>query len=430
MKLMLAKGTRDFSPEEKIVRDEIMSVLRETCEVFGFSPVETPIFERYETLAAKFAAGENSDCMQETFKLSDQGDRKLGLRYDLTVPFCRYMAMNKAIKKPFKKYMYGEVFRDGPLKKGRYRQFTQFDPDIVGCKSMIADAEILALADMAFRKLGSKFYIDVNNKKILIGVLEDTGIKEKDYASVLISVDKLKKIGVKGVKEELLAKDLVEKQVNKILNSFEKESTNKKTLDKLKKSMKSSIGKEGLKELEEMFNFLKKFGIKSVNFEPALARGLGYYTGTIFEAFLKDSKIKSSVAGGGRYDKMIGDFIGGKEEVPAVGISFGVEVIIESMREKRNFDRKTVAEVYVIPVGIFDNALGVVGELREKGVKTDVDLLNRGLSKNLKYASSYGIPYVLFVGEEEFKKKKFKLRNMKTGSERMLSLSEVVKKVK
>jgi len=430
MKLKLAKGTRDFSPEEKIARDEILVLLREVCEIYGFSPIETPIFERYETLAAKFTAGEESDAMKETFKLSDQGKRKLALRYDLTVPFSRYVAMNKDIKMPMKKYMEGEVFRDGPIKIGRYRQFTQFDPDVVGCKGMIADAEILALADAVFKKLDLKFYIELNNKKILEGVMADAGIKEKDWRSVIISIDKLKKIGSKGVSEELRNKDLSEKQIKKILDALNKESTNKKSLDKLKSLMKSEVGKEGLKEVEDILKYLKNFGVKSVVFEPSLARGLAYYTGPIFEAYVKDSKIRSSAAGGGRYDKMIGDFIGSKNEVPAVGISFGVEVLIEVMKEKNRLEKKIVSELYVIPIGVFDKSLKIVKELREKGVKTDLDLLNRGISKSMKYASSYKIPYVLFVGEDELKKGKFKLKNMQTGKEVMLSLDGVVKKIK
>ncbi len=428
MKLKLAKGTRDFSPEEKIARDEILVLLREVCELFGFSPLETPIFERYETLAAKFTAGNESDAMKETFKLTDQGKRKLALRYDLTVPFSRYVAMNKDIKMPMKKYMEGEVFRDGPIKIGRYRQFTQFDPDVVGCKSMIAEAELLALADTAFKKLNLKFYIQLNNKKILEGVLEDVGIKEKVWSTVIISIDKLKKIGEKGVAEELRNKDISEKQIKKILNALKKESTNKKSLDYLKSLMKSETGKEGLREVEEILKYLKKFGVKSVVFEPSLARGLGYYTGPIYEVFLKDSKITSSAAAGGRYDKMIGDFIGSKNEVPAVGLSFGVEVLIEAMKEKNRIDKKIVSELYVIPIGVFDKCLKIVKELREKGVKTDLDLLNRGVAKSMKYANTYKIPYVLFVGENELKKKKFKLKNMKTGKEEILSLDKVVKK--
>ncbi len=429
MKLELAKGTRDFSPEEKIARDKIMVVLREVCELYGFNPMETPIIERYETLSAKFAAGDESDAMKETFKLEDQGGRKLGLRFDLTVPFSRYMAMNKGMKKPFKKYMYGEVFRDGPIKTGRYRQFTQFDPDVVGCKSMVADAEVLALAETAFTKLGFKFFIELNNKKVLDGLMEDAGISKEECFNVLVSVDKLKKIGEDGVKKELEEKGYDEKVITKILSSFVKGKDNRETLEKLKKIMKSEEGKEGLKEVEDLFNFMECFGVSNVVFEPSLARGLNYYTGTIFEVFLKDSKIKSSVAGGGRFDELIGNYMGGSEEFPAVGFAFGVDVIIEAMREKSKFERKSVVDLFVIPIKCFEEGLKLVTEFRKEGVRADIDLLDRNMSKIMKYVDSYSIPFVVFVGEEELKKKKVKLKEMSTGKEELLSVGEVVKKI-
>ena len=217
MKLKLAKGTRDFSPEEKIARDEILVLLREVCEIYGFSPIETPIFERYETLAAKFTAGEESDAMKETFKLSDQGKRKLALRYDLTVPFSRYVAMNKDIKMPMKKYMEGEVFRDGPIKIGRYRQFTQFDPDVVGCKGMIADAEILALqvatdrqilTNVSISAIDSPYTVPTDISLVYIDTTD--GEVELDFGSIEdVSGRKLMLYGRAGGNEVKLPESLI-----------------------------------------------------------------------------------------------------------------------------------------------------------------------------------------------------------------------------
>lgn len=435
MELQLAKGTRDFLPEEKMVRDQIINTLKEVCEVFGFSPIGTPVIERYETLTVKFAAGEESDAMKEIFKFKDQGERELGLRFDLTVPFSRFIAMNKnSLKMPFKKYIVGEVFRDGPLKAGRYRQFTQFDPDVVGCKEMIADAEVIALADYAFKKLGFEFYIELNNRKLLFGILQDAGIDELERFSVLVSIDKLRKVGESGVKNELKEKLYEDKEINFILDLLKKENTNEKTIKKLKKSIKSFEGQEGIREIEEIFNYLGKFGVRSVVFEPSLARGLNYYTGPIFEVYLKNSSMTGSAAGGGRFDKMIGDFLGTKEEYPAVGFSFGIEVLFEAYKEKNKLEKKTVTDLYVIPIGLFEECFDVVREFRKNGIKVDFDLLRRGVSKNLAYANGYGIPFVAFIGQEELDARKIKLKNMESGEERFVNVEDAVnlitKKVK
>jgi len=226
----LAKGTRDFSPKEKILRDQVLNTLKEVCENYGFSPIETPIIERYETLAAKFAAGEESDALEEIFVSIDNGKRKLGLRFDMTVPFSRFFAMNKGLKMPFKKYLTGEVFRDGPIKTGRYRQFTQFDPDIVGVKGMIADAEILSVVDSIFSKLNLGFFIELNNRKIIEGALESAKISKSKWESATISIDKLKKIGKKGVLKELEKKEV--QGMEPVLDALTKEKTNKETLEK------------------------------------------------------------------------------------------------------------------------------------------------------------------------------------------------------
>ncbi len=426
-KIDLAKGTRDFGPNEKILRDYVLNTIKKVCETYGFSPIETPILERYETLAAKFAAGEESDALKEIFVSTDNGGRKLGLRFDMTVPFSRYIAMNPSIKMPFKKYLEGEVFRDGPIKKGRYRSFRQFDPDIVGVKGMIADAEILAVTDAVFSELGFKFYIEVNNRKVIEGVLEDSGIKKKDWESVTVSIDKLKKIGKKGVTKELSEQGYSKDKIKFILDTLSKDKTNRKTLDKLKSIIKSKIGKQGIQEMGELLDFLEMYKIKSIVFDPSLARGLAYYTGPIYEVLLKESSLTSSAAGGGRYDELIGNYLGTKEIIPATGISFGIEVIIEALKEKNKANKKSVTKLYIIPIKTLKQSLKLAQQLREKSINTDIDLLERGISKNLQYANSYGLPYVVFVGEKELKQGKVKLRDMKSGKEQLLTVKQVIK---
>jgi len=409
---MRAKGTKDINPEEKLKRDYVVSTLKKIFELYGFMPLETPILERYETLSAKFAAGDESDALKETFKLKDQGGRVLGLRYDLTVPLGRFVAMNPQLKMPFKRYQIGKAFRDGPIEKGRVREFWQCDVDTIGVKSMKSDAEILSLVKDAFKALNLEVVIKVNNRKILDSILDYLKIKNKD--GVMISIDKLEKIGVSEVKKELKNKgvDKIDELI-KILNIKGSNKDKIKKLDFLK-------NKEGVDEINELIGYFNDF-----EFDLSLVRGLSYYTGTVFEVVLKDKKLGCSVAGGGRYDNMIGNFMGKKEDVGAVGIAFGLEPISDVVK----FDEKTNVKVYCIPIGCYDKALNIVNELRENKINTDIDLLNKKISKNLDYANKKGIPYVLFIGENELKLGKYKLKDMKSGKEEMLNVKDVVKRL-
>jgi histidyl-tRNA synthetase len=428
--LQLAKGVRDFPPEEKILRDRIINTIKETLEIYGYNPIELPILERYETLAAKYVAGEESDALKEIFVTEDNGKRKLGLRFDLTVPFSRFMGLNPELKMPFKKYITGQVFRDGPLKKGRYREFQQFDPDIVGCTDVIADAETICATEAVFKKLGFDITIEFNDRKLLYGIMKDLNIPENKDFEVIIAIDKLKKIGNAGVEKELLEKGYEKKKIEKLLDYLKTEKSNEDTLSNLKKLVKSDIGKEGLKEIEDMIRYLKAYGVGTAEFSPSLARGLAYYTGPIYEVFIKGSSITGSAAGGGRYDELIGKLQGTNKIIPATGISYGIEVMVESMKEKQKLEEKSVCKVYVIPIKTKEKTIPIVQKLRNAGIKTDFDFMERGISKNLDFANTLGIPYVLFVGEKELAEKKVKLRDMKTGKEDMLSVDEVIKKLK
>ncbi|MBL7147950.1 MAG: histidine--tRNA ligase [Nanoarchaeota archaeon] len=414
MKIQRAKGTKDFPPEEKIKRQYIVDTLRKVFEIYGFQPLETPILERYETLSAKFAAGEGSDALKETFRLKDQGGRQLGLRFDLTVPMSRFIAMNPQLKMPFKRYQIGRCFRDGPVEKERIREFWQCDVDTVGVKSMKADAEILNLVKDAFKALKLKIKIKLNNRKILNSILDYLKIKNKD--SVMITIDKLYKISVSGVKKELKEKKLDDKTITKLMKIINIKGSNQEKFKKLE-FLKDKEGLNELKELNEYFN--------DFEFDVSLARGLSYYTGTVFEVVLEDKSLGCSVAGGGRYDNMIGGFIG-KGEYPAVGIAFGLEPISSVIKFK---ELKSLTKVFVIPINTFKESLKIVQELRRNGINSDIDLLGRGISKNLDYANKLGIPYVVFLGEDELKKGKYKLKDMKTGKEEFLDLDGLVKRL-
>lgn len=417
MAIERAKGVRDFLPEEMILRNEIVAKLKKCFERFGFSPLDTPAIEKLDILASKYAGGE--EILKEVFKFKDQGERELGLRYEFTISLARVIGMNPQLKMPFKVYQIGKVWRDGPIKLGRYREFVQCDCDIIGSKSVLADYECIELASSVFKELGLDVVIKVNNRKILTKMMEYAGIK--DAVSAILSLDKLAKIGWEGVVKELREKDISDSSIKKLREVVEIEGNN---VDKLRKLRKLIGDSEGINEIEELFKYYNK---SNVIFDLSLARGLSYYTGTVFETFLANEDFKSSLSGGGRYDNMISQLVEKSEIVPAVGISFGLEPIIDILGKKES--KKTLTKCYVIPIGDV-NALEVVKELRENGINSEVDIIGRGISKNLDYANSLGIPFVIFIGSDEVKQGKVKLRNMKNGEEKLILLKEAIKELK
>ncbi|MBI2136814.1 histidine--tRNA ligase [Candidatus Woesearchaeota archaeon] len=428
------KGAKDFPPEQKIPRQEIISKLIKIFETFGFSPLDTPVLERFDVLSAKYAGG--AEILKETFKLKDQGDRDLALRYDLTVPLSRFLAMNPNLRLPFKRYQVGEVFRDGPIKAGRLRQFTQSDVDVVGAKTMLADAECVKIAQAFFKEIDVDVIIEINNRKVLDGVLAGLQVPEDKFIDVILAVDKLKKVDLKEIEKELRQKGIKGKLVDELLRIFSTKGTNAEKVEKLRKIIKTNSGIEGLNEIEQLLSYVDQ---KSVEFSISLARGLAYYTGTVFEVFLSEKErmkinFTSSLAAGGRYDKMIGLFIGNNKEYPAVGISFGIEPITEVLKQKKQEKetdvKKTVTQVYVIPIKTIKESLKILEQLRNAGINADMDLNERGISKNLDYASALNIPFVIFVGEKELAEKKVKLRDMKTGKEELLTVKDVLSKLK
>ncbi|MFH1181978.1 MAG: histidine--tRNA ligase [Candidatus Woesearchaeota archaeon] len=419
MELQNAKGTKDVAGQDAILKEKIVSALKEVFSLYGYSPLETPIIEKLDVLTSKYGGGE--EILKETFKLQDQGKRDLGLRYDLTVPMARFIAMNPGLKMPFKRYQIGEVFRDGPIKLGRYRQFTQCDVDIVGIKGMAADAEMIFIAKDAFAKLKLPVVIKVNSRKLLNAIMDYAGIPAEKQEAAILAVDKLDKIGESSVKKELAGKGISAEAARKLFSALKTEGSNSEKLAKVSKLVKNQEGIEDLKEL---------FSIVTSEFEPSLARGLSYYTGTVFEVFLKNSGIKSAVAAGGRYDRMIGQLIESKQDYPAVGISFGVDVIADGLKEKGVSFGETTTRAFVIPIKAFKDAIGVSEKLRNAGINTDMELAGRNVGKALEYANKLQIPFTIFVGEQEVKAGKIKLRIMKSGSEFLTTLEEAIELIK
>lgn len=424
---MSARGTKDFPPEEKILRQKITAMLTGTFELYGFSPLETPMIERFEVLSAKYAGG--AEILKETFRFKDQGDRELGLRYDLTVPLARFVGMNPTLKMPFKRYQIGRVFRDGPIKAGRMREFWQCDVDIVGSSSMLADAQCVQIAQKFFNDLGLKVNIEVSSRKLLDGIIESCEIPEDKRMAVILEIDKLKKVGIDEVQKSIHALGVSNTATERLIEILSTKGSSFEKLEKMKELVNNRKAADGIKELEELFTYIDE---KDVVLNLSLSRGLSYYTGTVFEVFLKDEKMfGSSLAGGGRWDNMIGEFLGSSKKYPAVGISFGLEPItaVLSMVKKEEVVQQTVTKLYMIPINTANECAAIAQELRKAGVNTDMDIMVRGVSKNLEYANRLAIPYVLFVGEDELKQKKYKLRDMKTGKEEMLSAKDVVKRI-
>jgi histidyl-tRNA synthetase len=405
---------RDFPPEEKILRDEVISVLKSVFELYGFSPLETPVVERWEVLSAKYSGGE--EILKETFKLTDQGGRQLGLRYDLTVPLARFVGMNPTIKRPFKRYQIGTVYRDGPIKKGRTREFYQCDADIVGSSSPLADAECVQLALDVFEKLGIDVEVKINNRKVLYELAQAAEIPEELTEAAILSLDKLEKTGPDGVLREMIERGIARASAERFLSGAQDREALKKG--------------EGYRELEPVLSALQD---PRVVWTPSLARGLSYYTGTIYEVYAKNSSVTGSLAAGGRYDNMIGQFLGGSEKIPAVGISFGLEPILEVLKEKHSerIVRKTVTQVYVIPFKtLLAEGRAICQQLRRAGIKADMDFSAKGISDGLKYANAYEIPFVVIVGPDEVAAGKVKLRDMRSGEEKLLTVDEVPHQIK
>lgn len=425
MAIEMAKGVRDFSPEDKILREELINKLTGIFQRYGYSPLETPSIERLDTLTAKFAAGIESDASKEIFKLTDQGNRDLGLRFDLTVPFSRFIAMNPNLKMPFKRYEIGRVFRDGPIKLGRYREFWQCDVDIAGCSSVRAEAELILLALDVFKELNLDAYIEVNNRKVLFGILDYCEIPRELRDSVIISIDKIKKQGFESVKKELLEKGLTNKSIKKIEEVFQVKGTNQEIINTVRNILTSELGLEGINELDELFSYMGFVPQGKIAINLSLARGLTYYTGIVFEGFLKNSKITSSICGGGRYDNLIGLYAENARDYPAVGISFGLEPITDALKILNLEQKKTVTQLYIIPIKTFKESLVISTKIRELGLNVDIDLMERGVSKNLDYANSLKIPFVALIGENELKENKIKLKNMHTGKEELIDLEDV-----
>jgi histidyl-tRNA synthetase len=423
MELQNARGTKDYLPEEMIALNEIMSKLKVYFESAGFNPITTPAIERVEILSAKYAGG--AEILKETFQFEDQGKRKLGLRYDLTVPFSRIIGQNPQLKFPFKRYQMEKVYRDGPVGPGRYREFWQCDIDVVGAKSMKAEAELLSIVQQFFSSYDFQINVMINNRKIMNSILDNFNVDNK--GPVILVLDKFYKLKKEELVKELLDLGYYKDESEKMIDYFEKltKGTNEEIILECEKLIKTDEGKLGIAELKEVFNLSSAYGVTCLKFNPMLARGLSYYTGTVFETIIQNNAITSSVCAGGRFDKMIGDFLESKEEYPAVGISFGVSRIFDALVAAEKIKTiKTVTKILVISLNEDKTAIKTVSALRKNGINAEIDIVGRTIRKNLDYANVMGIPFAAIIGENEAKSGKLMLKNLITGEQKEVTVDE------
>lgn len=407
------KGFRDFLPSEAIAREKAIEKIKKVFRLYGYDPLETPALEYADTLLGKY--GDEADKMLYTF--TDHGGRKVGLRYDQTVPASRVVAQYPDLVKPFKRYQIQNVWRAENTQKGRYREFLQCDADIFGIDSYIADAEILALFGKCYETLGINYKILVNSRGILKKVLEGV-VPQDDVLGVIRVIDKLDKKPENDIRDELSKKGYADKQIEEIfvrLNSIQLSEDKR-----LETTIEIAVD-----------NFLLKR--ENIEFKPTLARGLDYYTGILFEAKATRSDI-GSLGGGGRYDELIGSFSGNK--TPAVGFALGFDRIMDILTLSNN--PKTNATVFVAVIdenndqeGISLFAYSIVSKLRNNGIATDVNLtVNNKIDKQLKYADRKGIPYVVIIGAEEKQSGKLTLKDFKNQMEEKLTLDQLISKLK
>lgn len=449
----LPKGTRDFSPAEVAKRGYIINIIKKNFEKFGYQPIETPSFENSETLMGKY--GEEGDRL--IFKILNSGDylakadekfltnkdslrltaqiSEKALRYDLTVPFARYVVQHQnELEFPFKRYQIQPVWRADRPQKGRFREFYQCDADVIGSKSLWQEVELVQLYDTVFSELGLEgTTIKINNRKILSGIAEVIGAKDK-LIDFTVALDKLDKIGEDGVKKEMLEKGISEEAIEKASVLFDFSGTNSGKLDKLSGLLKTSEeGTKGVEELRFIFDTIEKLGLdKSIlTIDVTLARGLNYYTGAIFE--VQAPKVAmGSVGGGGRYDDLTGIF--GLKNMSGVGISFGLDRIYLVLEELNLFPENVAQTSRVLFTNFGDNealyAMQAISALRKNGIKAEFYPDNTKLGKQFQFAEKKGIPFVVIAGETEIKNKVYNLKDLSSGEQVSVSLKKLIEKLK
>lgn len=401
----ILKGTKDTTPKEKIQENKILYIIKKNFEKYGFRPFDTPMIELMKTLTYKY--DDRAEIVDEIFKLTDRGDRNLGLRYDLTTPLSRFVASKKQLKLPFKRYQIGKVFRDGPIKKGRMREFTQCDADIVGISGIEIEAEILDMFYLTYKGLNINAVIEVNNNKILRGSLLQQGFKEEELSSIILSIDKLKKIGLDKVLEEIKTKKLDEKKTESAIKILES-----KSFDEIKKQAKNEILSQGIEELESLINLTNSLNVKTrINF--SMSRGLDIYTGNIWEVYDLDKNISSSLGSGGRFDKVISEYANTNTSFPAIGVSFGLVPIMAVLEKEEQ--KEGLTDLLIVPLDkdLIEISMQIAKKYRNKNKNVEI-YYGYKLKKAFDYCDYLGIEELIVIGKKDIENRKYILKNLKT----------------
>ena len=447
----IPKGTRDFSPMEMAKRNYIFDTIKQVYQLYGFQQIETPAMETLGTLMGKY--GEEGDKL--LFKVLNSGDylskvtpeelaernslrlaAKLcekGLRYDLTVPFARYVVMHREeLQLPFKRYQMQPVWRADRPQKGRYREFWQFDGDIVGSDSLLNEVELMQIIDTVFTRFGVRVQIKINNRKILTGIAEVIGAAEK-IVDITVAIDKLDKIGLENVNQELREDGLSDEQIEKLQPIISLEGTNDEKLNTIAEVLATSeTGLKGVEETRFILDTLKTLGLKNeIQLDLTLARGLNYYTGAIFEVKALDVQI-GSITGGGRYDNLTGIF--GMPGISGVGISFGVDRIFDVLNALDCYPKDATNGTQLLFINFGDKetayCLPAVAKAREAGIRTEIFPDSTKMKKQMTYANAKQIPFVALAGENEMAEGKLTLKNMESGEQSLVTIDEIIKTIK
>ena len=436
----IPKGTRDFSPAEMMRRTYIFESIKSVFRTYGFAPLETPSMENLSTLLGKYgdegdkllfkilnsgdyAAGLNDEQVRTASKICEKG-----LRYDLTVPFARYVVQHQnEISFPFKRYQVQTVWRADRPQKGRYREFYQCDVDVIGSRSLLNEVELIEIVERVFAKLGINVTLKMNNRKILYGIAEAIGHADK-MMDITVAIDKLEKIGLDNVKAELAERGLEQEAIDKLQPILELSGTNAEKLAKLREVIGvSETGVKGIEEMSEIFGYVERLGLQlPIELDLSLARGLNYYTGAIFEVKAMDFAI-GSICGGGRYDDLTGIF--GLPNTSGVGISFGADRIYDVMvgldlfPEEVNFSTK----VLFVNLGQEEQlaSLRIMHSLRDAGIAAEIYPESAKMKKQMEYANRRMIPYVVIIGSNELAERKATVKNMRTGEQACVAFEEV-----
>lgn len=433
IKPRVPRGMRDILPEQMIRRQYVIGVIRDVFEEFGFEPLQTPALELSEVLTGKYGP----DAEKLIYQAGHTGGKEdISLRYDLSVPLCRVVAMYPQLPKPFKRFQIDPVWRAERPQKGRYRQFYQCDADTVGSDSMLADAENVNLVYQVLSRLGFKqFEISINDRKLIAGIGQFAGVPTEQQGGLYRSIDKLDKIGFEGVTKELRENDIPENVIEKLLTLLQIEGDATSILNQLGELLSEiEIAHEGIAELVELIDFITILGVPEEFYRVnvGMVRGLEYYTGPIYETVVKEPKI-GSITGGGRYDELIGSF--SKQSFPATGTSFGIERIIDVMEEFDMFPSSVGKTVTQVLMTVFDDdlmneSLKLATQLRQGGIRTEVYYRPSKMSAQLKYADAKGIPYAVILGSDELAAGNAAVRVLSSRKQEDVPLDKLVERIK